>query len=363
MDIKKIDRNFIINTESDTELVYYSVTEKPFTVDGLAWFHTDPEFARIPKRLRGNLNKSLNALSQHTSGGCVRFKTNSKVLAISATVLDDSSMSHMTRVGSAGFDIYVGSGTEKSFIEMAVSGDQTDKIRFVCSNNAVLKEEGVKDITINFPLYNGLKELYVGLEKEASVDTPTPYSIKKPIVFYGSSITQGGCASRPGNSYTTMLSRWFDAPVYNFGFSGSAMGEPEVAELIASLDMCCFVMNYDHNPPNAEHLEKTHEPFFKTIRKAHPNIPIIILSRAVECDLPYAVRRREIIYNTYKNAVDTGDKNVYFINGKTIYTDDNRDACTVDGCHPNDLGFFRMAKAIEPIMKKALKNNYKESDL
>lgn len=351
MDIRKIDKNFIVKTTSDVELDYYSAVEEPFVIDGLAWFDQYKEFSRIPKALRGDLNESLNVLADHTSGGSVRFKTNSKVLAICATILDDSTMGHMTRVGSAGFDVYVGTGKDKKFICMAVSADQSDKITTVCEKDYTLNEDGEKEITINFPLYNGVKELYIGVEKGSYVAAPTPYSLEKPIVFYGSSITQGGCASRPGNSYTTMISRWFDAPVYNFGFSGSAKGEPEVAKLIASLDMCCFVLNYDHNPPSAEHLEKTHEPFFKIIREAHPDIPIIILSRAVDCDREYAIKRREVIYKTYTNAIEAGDKNVYFINGKTIYTDDNRDACTVDGCHPNDLGFFRMAKTIYSVMK------------
>ncbi|MBQ6998596.1 MAG: SGNH/GDSL hydrolase family protein [Clostridia bacterium] len=350
MDIKKIDRNFVIKSASDEELNFYSVKDAPFVVDGLYWFNEDKEFVRIKTDDRHNLSEGVSALADHTSGGCVRFKTNSNVVAIKATVLDNGTMNHMTRVGSAGFDIYV----NNEFKYMAVSADQSDKID--CMPTIRLGNEE-KEITINFPLYNGVKELYIGLEKGAIVSAPSAYKIDKPVLFYGSSITQGGCASRPGNSYTTMISRWLDVPVINFGFSGNAKGEIEMAELIASIDMSCFVMDYDHNAPTPEHLEKTHEPFFKIIREKHPDMPVIFISRANECDLPATVKRCEAIYATYQNALSNGDKNVYFLNGKDIYTDEDRDACTVDGCHPNDLGFYRMGKAICPIVEKALKNS------
>lgn len=349
MGIEKIDKNFAVKSAAGENIEFYSVKEKPFVVDGLAWFKENKEFVRIKTDDRYNLSEGVSALADHTSGGCVRFKTNSDFVAIRATVMDDTTMNHMTRVGSAGFDIYV----NNEFKYMAVSADQSDKID--CMPSVRLGKEE-KEITVNLPLYNGVEELYIGLEKGCTLSAPKPYSIDKPVLFYGSSITQGGCASRPGNSYTTMISRWLDVPVINFGFSGCAKGETEMAELIASIDMSCFVYDYDHNAPTPEYLEKTHEHFFKIIREKHPDLPVIFISRAIECDLPATVKRREVIYKTYQNALQNGDKNVYFLNGKEIYTDEDRDACTVDGCHPNDLGFYRMGKAICPIVEKALKN-------
>ncbi len=349
MGIEKIDKNFAVKTSTGEDVEVYSVKNPPFEVDGLAWFNENKEFVRIKKEDRKNLNEGVRFLSDHTSGGCVRFKTNSSFIAIKATVMDSTTMNHMTRVGSAGFDVYV----NNEFKYMAVSSDQTDKIDCMPSVNLGREE---KEITINFPLYNGVKELYIGLEKGSTLSAPKPYSIDKPVLFYGSSITQGGCASRPGNSYTTMISRWLDIPVLNFGFSGSAKGETEMAELIASIDMSCFVFDYDYNAPNPEHLKATHEPFFKIIREKHPNLPVIFITLANNCDLPDTIKRREIIYKTYQNALENGDKHVYFLNGKEIYTDEDRDACTVDGCHPNDLGFYRMGKAICPLVEKALKN-------
>ena len=139
----------------------------------------------------------------------------------------------------------------------------------------------------------------------------------------------------------------------NLGFSGNAKGEPKMAELIASLDMSVFVYDYDYNAPTAEHLAKTHEPFFKIIRKAQPNLPIIMLSR-----VSYASdERANIVKQTYENAKKAGDKNVWFIDGRDLFKDLPFALLTVDHCHPNDLGFYVMYKNVMPAIKEALKKS------
>ncbi|MEG1980076.1 MAG: SGNH/GDSL hydrolase family protein, partial [Victivallaceae bacterium] len=152
--------------------------------------------------------------------------------------------------------------------------------------------------------------------------------------------------------------RAVDAPQINLGFSGCGRGEFGVAKAIAGLDLSCFVMDYDHNAPSAEHLEATHEKFFQIIRERNPQLPIIIITK---CDIwrhiGYEVnsQRREVIRRTYDNAVAAGDKNVYFIDGETLFGTVNRNECTVDTCHPNDLGFYRMFEHILPTLRRALK--------
>ena len=219
------------------------------------------------------------------------------------------------------------------------------------------------DYTINFPLYDGVKELYIALKKDAHVSAPAPYTVEKPVVYYGSSITHGGCASRPGNTYEAFISRNLDADYINLGFSGSAKGEFAMAEYIATLDMSVFVMDYDHNTPSEQNLLETHEPFFKAIRAAHPTLPVIFVTAPntrLSGNVNYAGRgrlytRRNIIRRTYENALIAGDTNVYFIDGFDLFAGEDWDACTVDGTHPNDLGFFRMSQVIGKMVKKALK--------
>ena len=140
----------------------------------------------------------------------------------------------------------------------------------------------------------------------------------------------------------------------NFGFSGSARGEPAMARLIATVDMSVFVMDYDHNAPTAGHLEQTHEPFFRIVREARPELPVVIVSSpSINANPSRWTERREIVRRTYENALSRGDTRVWFVDGETLFGTTDRDGCTVDGVHPNDLGFMRMAKAIRPPVEAA----------
>ena len=150
------------------------------------------------------------------------------------------------------------------------------------------------------------------------------------------------------------MSRWFNTDHINLGFSGNGRGEQEIADYIASLDMEIFVYDYDHNAPNAEHLEKTHENMFKTIRKANPSLPVVFMTTTtLERYFESREKRREIIYRTYKNALDSGDENVYFWDGGKEF-EPHQDYGTVEGCHPNDYGFVEIAKSLEKIIEKIL---------
>ena len=121
----------------------------------------------------------------------------------------------------------------------------------------------MRDYSLYMPLFNGVLSLEIGVDPNAKFEQPTSHKIKKPIVFYGSSITHGACASRTSLCYPALVCRDVDAPMVNLGFAGNAKGEPKMAELISKLDMSVFVYDYDYNAPNAAHLKKTHEKFFK----------------------------------------------------------------------------------------------------
>ena len=173
------------------------------------------------------------------------------------------------------------------------------------------------------------------------------------MVYYGSSITQGGCASRPGNIYQNILSRELNMDYFCMGFSGSAKVEKEIADYMAGLEMCAFVSDYDYNAPSVEHLERTHFALYEAIRNKNPELPYIMITLPSK-GINEAVSRRKIIMESYIKALDRGDKNVYFIDGGSLFAGDEYDNCTVDGCHPNDLGFYRMARGIMPILKEIL---------
>ena len=351
MRIEEIDKNFALETKlNKSDIEFCSVREKPFCVYGL--MYEDGKFRRMPKSVSDSLGEWITFLSGNTAGGRVRFKTDSSYIAISAKMENLGKMDHFALTGSCGFDMYSReNGTDKYVTTFRPPFEARDGYEslfdFKCAK--------MREITINFPLYSDVCELYIGLEKGATIEAPTPYAYEAPIVYYGHSITQGACASRPGNAASSILSRRLNADFVNLGFSGSARGEKIMTDYIASLDMKAFVYDYDHNAPNAEHLESTHEKMFKAIREAHPSLPIIIMtSTTKETHLENRKGRRDVIFKTYQNAVQSGDKNVYFWDGSVEFAD-HEDIGTVEGCHLNDYGFVVVASSLEKIMKSFLK--------
>jgi hypothetical protein len=260
-------------------------------------------------------------------------------------------MNHMPRAGSAGFDLYSGSGKDIQYRKtVQPDRDQIDLETLLVSE----QPEQMTDYILYLPLYGAASKIEIGVAPWAKLEKPVPHAVSKSVLFYGSSITQGGCASRPGNAYTTMLCRALDAPQINLGFSGSCHCEPAVAEAIAGLDLAAFVMDYDHNAASPEHLKNTHEIFFKIIRGKNHGLPVIIISRCDFWGSQEDKDRRDVIRQTYENAVKAGDKKVWFIDGETLFGMEDRDACTVDRVHPNDLGFYRMFRTILPTLENAL---------
>lgn len=353
--IEDIDKNFTVAKVGNREVKYFDALKPPFALEGFAWFGKDKKLYRLPSELtKDQVNSGALFLSNHTSGGAIRFRTDSPYIVLKATLVHSSDMNHMTRTGSAGFDIYRGTPGNMSHAGTAQVGRDQKTLELVIAGTP---DKTMQDWLLNMPLYGGVSTLEIGIAPDTQVEAPTPHKTKAPVLFYGSSITQGGCASRPGNAYTSMLCRAVDAEQINLGFSGSGRGEPAVAKAIADLKLSAFVMDYDHNAPSVKHLEETHEQFFKIIRQQQPELPIIIMTKCDNWGSAADAQRRDVIRKTYENALSAGDRNVYFIDGATLFGTENRDACTVDRCHPNDLGFYRMYQTCLPVLKKALKQD------
>ena len=354
MDIAKIDKNFA-NTYSFEGLETYNINDAPFQLYGLCREAGETDFKRLPHKLMKELNlPGVQTLYTHTAGIRVRFRTDSARIVLSAVLPNLHPMSHMPLAGSMGFDLYADGaycGILRPDANIVANGEASwnEESRF--SSGYTFPDKKEREILINFPLYNNVKEVYISLEKGASLAPAREYAIQKPIVYYGSSITQGGCASHPGNHYCAMISRRLDADFINLGFSGSCRAERELADYIGKLDMSAFVYDYDYNAPTIAHLQNTHEEFFKRFRTYQPKTPVIMISKAnVTVDPETTARRREIIRKTWENAREAGDENVYFIDGTDIYKDVGEDSCTVDGVHPNDLGFWAMANTVGKIL-------------
>ena len=349
MKIEEIDANFAAKSVSDADdVVWYDLRKPPFDIYGLYDVQNTAGFTRFPKYVGDGCNDGVKELRWHTAGGRARFKTDSPYIAIKVFWFGMTKMSHMAFTGSSGFDLICrcdGKTTYVGALHPQING-YDEGFDWKCDTVGKLA-----DYELSFPLYNTVKTVYVGIKRGCTLLEGEKYKIQKPFVYYGSSITQGGCASKPSGSYQSLISKRFDADFINLGFSGSALGEEAMARYIAGLDMSVFILDYDHNAPSSEHLAATHLPFYKTVREKQPDTPMVIVSRPT----PIIEKNREIVKATYDYAVAAGDKNVVFVDGDTLFEGDYKYLCTVDNCHPTDLGFYRMAKVIGDAIEKVFK--------
>ncbi len=344
--IDNIDKNFKIETcINKPDMIFHNARSSPFAIYGI--FYEDGKFRRMPESVAKTVSEGVYYLHANTAGGRVRFKTDSPYVAINAKMNCITRMDHFSLCGSAGFDLYADGVYVKTFRPPYDMADGYESL--IEFDSAKMRE-----IMIHFPLYSDVCNLYIGLARDAQICAPTPYRVEKPVVFYGSSVTQGGCASRPGNCYQGFLSRKLNFDYINLGFSGNARGEEKMADYIASLDMSAFVCDYDYNTPSTEHLAATHERLFKKVRSLNPSLPILIITRPKPHYTQIDLDCLEIVKKTYDNAISQGDRNVSFIDGRTMFALAGTEG-TVDAVHPTDFGFFSMAERISELLTPMLK--------
>lgn len=301
------------------------------------------------------LSPYMKNLIDHTSGGTLRFRTNAEEIVIKVTMKNATGGGgNSVSLGNNGIEVYVGTGTAKSYA--LAEGQLIVSTKSV--TQTVKLPGGYVEVMIGLPTYSGISSITIGINEDAEIAAPLERDME-PVLFYGSSITQGGCAKRTGLAYTNVVTRLLNADCTNLGFSASARGEQIMAEYIANKEMSVFVMDYDHNS-SVEELESMHYNFYKTVREANPDLPILMLSRPIFTPEKTAddQARVDAVRATYDKAKSEGDENVYFIEGIEFFPEEigMPDLYMIDGTHPNDLGMYYMAKtvyeAITDILKK-----------
>ena len=353
MDISLIDKNLKVQTAvGDTPITFHDAEESPFKLYGL--FREGDRLVRMPGDIAATVNKKVAVLYQHTAGGRVKFRTDSVNVAIRAEMNNISVFSHQPLIGTAGFDLYE-KDSEHGEVYLRTYKPPTN-IKDGFESLEKLEGKKMRELTLHFPTYSGVNKLYIGLDPDAKIEAAEGYTHEKPVVFYGSSITQGACASKPADTYESVLSRRFDFDYINLGFSGSACAEEAIYNYINTLDMSIFVYDYDHNAKDPDHLLRTHERMFLAIREKHPTLPIIMMTRPRYIANSDTKARLEIIKATYERARANGDENVYLVTGRELMA-----LCKTNGmadtAHPTSLGFFSMAEALSPIFEKILNKN------
>lgn len=359
IDIQKHDAAMRTDQPQTPGLVWHSPKTSPFQVAGLAWFADEGLYRRMPSKPARPLPASVDSLANCTAGAQVRFRSNSKRVFVRVQLRAPHSMDHMPATGQCGFDCYVGPVGAMRYGGTARFKFQNDAYESSVFSAA---ESKMRQFTLNFPLYQGVNALEIGLDEGAKVLAAQPWESKGRVIVYGTSITQGGCAARPGMAFTNILSRRINREFINLGFSGSGRGEPEVAETIASISHPgLFVLDYEANCVSSEKLRETMPVFIGILRSAHPQTPILVISkiryaRELHDDAQLAARLERLKFQ--KSLVQKlrrlGDRKIFFQDGSNFLGKDF-DECAVDGAHPTDLGFLRIADGMEPAIRKSLK--------
>ena len=352
--IEELDRNMaVVKTINEPDICFYDVRKDPFDVYGLYNYRNEEEFKRMPEAVAKTVSSGVENLNFATAGGRVRFSTDSQYVAIRAIMPHIAHMTHFAMTGSSSFDLYIDdpeSGISRFHRPFRIDASAKNGYESILK----FKTRQTRYFTINFPTYSHVKDLWIGLQENAFVGEGLKYRNIPPVVYYGSSITQGACASRPGNAYQCVISRHMNLDFINLGFSGNGKAEDTMVDYMAGLEMSAFVSDYDHNAPNVAHLEATHRKMYEKIREAHPDIPYIMISRVdFDCAYDDNIKRRDVIMDTYRFARANGDKNVYYIDGAGVFRGPYMDMCTTDGCHPTDVGFALMADAVENELSRA----------
>ncbi|MFM9965763.1 MAG: SGNH/GDSL hydrolase family protein [Planctomycetaceae bacterium] len=338
---------------------------KVLEVEGQAWRETKAPFDRLPAKAEKKVRDAVWGLSRQSAGLCARFETSASSIKAKWTLTSANlAMPHMPATGVSGLDLYVKS--EDGLWHWLANGRptaQTNEVTLAANLPPLKKPTDTREFLLYLPLYNGVSSVEIGLPLSAQLSKAEPYknedgSLRKPIVFYGTSITQGGCASRPGMVHSAILQRRLDHPVVNLGFSGNGKMEMDVVELMAEIDASCFVIDCLPNLEPKEVAERT-EPLVRKLREARPKTPILLVEDRSYSDAFLVTSKRErnehsrhALHSAHARLAGDGVEGLFYLDGDFLLGADNEG--TVDSSHPTDLGFFRQADAFEQVLRPIL---------
>jgi lysophospholipase L1-like esterase len=352
--IEDLDENFRQKPiqQDANALQWISATDPRLTVRGLAWFEENGRgFSRLPLRANGVVRPEVWHLAQAPASARVIFRTNATRLALRMENHGPCNMHHFAVTGSDGAFVYEGAPYQmKPWNMIAPAIGQTRAERDIATN----LDPETREYTLYLPLYAPLKSMEIGLPAGATLEAPSPLRLTKPVVFYGTSITQGGCASTAAGDFVSAVGRILNIDVINLGFSGNGRGEPELATFISEIDAAAFVLDYCANT-SADGLQQTLPEFVAILRKRHPRTPILLISK-IHFYSEYITRnsgqgeyerQRDIMIRFYAAARAAGDLNLHFTDGWSL-VQSAEDMALADGVHPTSLGFALMAKRLAP---------------
>lgn len=340
---------------ADNSVLWYNALD--LGVEGQGWTDLKHPYDRLPAEAEGVVPDPVWRLSQQSAGLCVRFTSDSPEIRARWSLRSDNlDMNHMPATGVSGLDLYVKRDGRWGWIA-------TGRPEKKDNNESTLASgipEGMHEYRLYLPLYNGTESLEIGVKPGSTLakapDYPAAHA--KPVLVWGTSIVQGGCASRPGMAYPAILGRRLERPTLNLGFSGNGKMDPEVAALFARLDVAAYVIDCAPNM-TPELINERAEPLVSALRNAHPDTPILLVENVAYQSgwfLPGPRQaytdKNNALRAVYDRLASSGVARLHYVPGEQLLGSDSE--ATVDGTHPTDLGFLRMADAIEPYLKEAL---------
>ena len=336
---------------------WLSAFEQPLRLQGFAWNTEDRIFRRMPPNTKGDIPEAVDYLATHSSGGQVHFKTNSNRVAIAVKVKNASSMVHMPATGQSGCDLYLKLGSSFTYVNSTKYDLQKNEYNILVFEDP---QRDMREFILNMPLYEEVLDLHIGFDEDAEVEEPSTLAWDRPIIIYGTSITQGGCASRPGMSTPNILSRRLHCEWINLGFSGSGKGEPAMAHYVSQAheDPSLIILDYE---ANTRPIGDTLPEFVEIIRSHHPQTPLLIISAPPNTKSLFKadVLQQANDENDYQRQLveerrSKGDAHIHFLDGATAIRQQFAEA-TVDAIHPTDLGFLIMADHWEQKIRELLR--------
>jgi len=360
-DVSKWDKNMAVEKAADVDGVRW-IDGKALPLEGRAFADTEHYYDRLPANVTTNVNEGVRNMKHHTSGMQFRFRTDSDFLDIRwIPYRVRLGADHMAPTSQSGIDVYrFDSGSSKwRYVKTGriVDGVKGGALR--------VKWRPGDACVINLPLYNGIKEFRLGIGAEAKIEPlpPRANGVDRPVVFYGTSITHGACASRPGLAFVNRVGRDLDVPVVNLGFSGSGIMEYEMSEHLAAIEASCYVLDCVWNMRAGDPgkyrntIEGNYEPFIRNLRAKRPDVPIVM---AEACDVycgegdysPIHAKMNAKVRAIYEKLIAEGWKGLHYLPKDGMYSDDYEGA--MDGIHPNDLGMKDLSLAYGKAVREAL---------
>lgn len=363
-DVQSMDKNLIVKSIENPALYnWLDYKDKRLTVKGLPWFEKNKKkLCRLPLKAKGKVREVLWDLAQVASSCYLAFKTDAKALAVCVETENPPKMMQMPATGSNGVFLYCGEPQNMRPWNVGIPVKDSNSY-----DRELFKDipKKMREFRLYLPNYAKVNSLKIGFSKGAKILKPSPARLEKPVVFYGTSVTNGGCANTAGADFVSLVGRDLNIETVNIGFPGNGRGDAEIAEMMTEIDASMYVVDYVRNVCGGVYLEKgvlakTLPNFINILKSKKPETPILLMGSLFVSNHDYSKLEREniekcrdIVMENYLKERKKGNNNIYFVDGFGLIPF-GEDCAYVDNVHPTNYGFKLIADRLKPFIEMIL---------